>query len=551
MVNQDGGDKINVSVPQTSLNYDDLFIDFSAGIEEGPLSVENLAPGEYAFKVTSNNDCSTTIPFTIGEPAPVSAEASYLPISCNGGTTTVTLTGKGGNSDGVYTFKKGSNEPVLDIVDPQDDGYSTNNVFTGLGAGEHTFYVKDANGCEGQVTVNITEPKELVATATAKLTGECNSNTWLVTVAAESGTGKYTGIGDFEANDPGTYTYPVTDEFGCLAEAELTLTPPPALEVFEKITNVSCNGLSDGKIGLSVLGGTPFLDVNNKPFYTYEWSGEGTVADADSQTGLAAGTYTVTVTDSRGCVVVIDDPAIDITQPDKLFVAIEQTPILCHGGCSEVTITTITGGTAPYQYDEMDCLPANAEPYLFTISDANGCELTTEINITEPPKLKANAEATTICFGELSTATVTAMGGTKPYEFTNLDTEESNETGIFSDLGAGEHNFSVKDGNGCEAVASVIVVEPAEFSLAAEIVSGECDSEGTISIEVIGGEPEFSYFWGNADGPLEGENESTIKPESGDYWVTVTDGNGCKQSLGPDHHFPSNAHHGDRNSDTR
>jgi hypothetical protein len=81
----------------------------------------------------------------------------------------------------------------------------------------------------------------------------------------------------------GTYTFTVTDSKGCTATTSVTITQPPPITTTQAVTNVTCNGASNGSVVITPGGGTPGYTIT------------------PAQTGLAAGTYTFTVTDSKGC----------------------------------------------------------------------------------------------------------------------------------------------------------------------------------------------------------------------------------------------------------
>jgi hypothetical protein len=119
---------------------------------------------------------------------------------CNGGTSTVTVTGNGGT--GPYT--------------------GTGN-FT-VSAGTHSYTVTDANGCTATTSITVTQPTTLTAgsTATSIL---CNGGTATVTVTSAGGTGPYTGTGNFTVS-AGTHSYTVTDANGCTATTSIIVTQP-------------------------------------------------------------------------------------------------------------------------------------------------------------------------------------------------------------------------------------------------------------------------------------------------------------------------------------
>src|SRR5206468_4146027 len=137
---------------------------------------------------------------------------------------------------------------------------------------------------------------------------------------------------------PGSYSVTVTDAKGCTASQSVTIAQPAAaLAVGETHVDVSCFGGSTGSIDLTVTGGTP-------P-YTYLWSDGAT---SEGLSDLAAGSYSVTVTDAKGCTA---PQSVTIAQPAAaLAVSETHVDVSCFGGSTGSIDLTVTGGTTPYTY---------------------------------------------------------------------------------------------------------------------------------------------------------------------------------------------------------
>src|SRR5213079_2309661 len=165
----------------------------------------------------------------------------------------------------------------------------------------------------------------------------------------------------------------------------------------------------------------------------------------------SAGTYSFTVTDSNSCTATTTGT---ITQPSSaLSASSSNTPILCNGGSSTVTVSA-TGGTPPYQ--GTGTANRSAGTYSYTVTDANGCTATTTGNITQPSALSASSSNTAIlCNGGSSTVTVNASGGTAPYS----------GTGTFS-RSAGTYSYTVTDANSCTATTTGNINQPSALTLA-------------------------------------------------------------------------------------
>ncbi|MDH7445152.1 SprB repeat-containing protein [Aquimarina sp. 2201CG14-23] len=296
-------------------------------------AIENgLGAATYTVTITDANGCTDTEMATITEPVTlVAATTVDSNVSCNGfsdGATTASATG--GTMPYTYVWNTGA----------------TNATNTGLMASTYTVTITDANGCTDTEMATITEPVTLVAATTVDANVSCNGlSDGATTASATGGTMPYTYVwntGATNATNTGlvasTYTVTITDANGCTDTEMATITEPVTLVAGTTVdANVSCNGLSDGATTASATGGT-------MP-YTYSWNTGGTSAQ---ETGLAAGTYTVTITDANGCT---DDASTSVTEPAVIVAAASvDNNISCNGDTDGQITGSGTGGTMPYTY---------------------------------------------------------------------------------------------------------------------------------------------------------------------------------------------------------
>lgn len=185
----------------------------------------------------------------------------------------------------------------------------------------------------------------------------------------------------------GSYTVTVVDENGCEATSSVTVSEPSVLDgTTDSTANALCAGDANGAIAVTVFGGTA-------P-YSYSWSNGATTDDI---TGLAAGSYTLTVTDSLGCTFV--SPAFTIDQPDSISVALDAlTDVACPDDTDGSISISVAGGTAPYSFlwdngaTTEDLSGLGVGSYTGTITDANGCVLVSPVlTITNTDSLPATA----------------------------------------------------------------------------------------------------------------------------------------------------------------
>ncbi|QQS29850.1 MAG: hypothetical protein IPM47_02515 [Sphingobacteriales bacterium] len=472
-----------------------------------------LAAGTYTVTVTDANGCTGTSSATVTQPAAaLSLSRTITNVLCFGNSTgAINLTVTGGTSP--YTYNWG--------------GGITTEDRTGLAAGTYTVTVTDTNGCTGTSSATVTQPAAALSLSTSVTNVLCFGNsTGAINLTVTGGTSPYTynwGGGvtteDRTGLAAGTYNVTVTDANNCTAVTSATVTQPAAaLSLSRTITNVLCFGNSTGAINLTVTGGT-------SP-YTYNWGGGITTED---RTGLAAGTYTVTVTDTNGCT---GTSSATVTQPAAaLSLSTSVTNVLCFGNSTGAINLTVSGGTSPYTYSwaggvtTEDRTGLAAGTYTVTVTDANNCTAVTSATVTQPAAgLSLSTSVTNVlCFGNSTGAiNLTVSGGTSPYTYSwagGVTTED--RTG----LAAGTYNVTVTDANNCTAVTSATVTQPAAaLSLSTIVTDVLCfgNSTGAINLTVTGGTSPYTYSWG---GGVTTEDRTGLA--AGTYNVTVTDANNC------------------------
>uniref|UniRef100_UPI0025EE4154 T9SS type A sorting domain-containing protein n=1 Tax=uncultured Chryseobacterium sp. TaxID=259322 RepID=UPI0025EE4154 len=316
---------------------------------------------------------------------------------CNGASNgAINLTPAGGTAP--YTFNWG--------------GGVTTEDRTGLAAGTYTVVITDANGCTATVNATVTQPTTLSAAVT-QTNVLCNGgSTGTATVTVTGGTAPYTYAwspsGGTAATatglSAGTYTVTVTDANGCTLTRTVTIIQSSAVSGTTVVTNVACNGASNGAINLTPAGGTA-------P-YTFNWGGGVTTED---RTGLAAGTYTVVITDANGCTATVN---ATVTQPTALTATTSQTNIACNGGSTGTATITVTGGTSPYTYSWSPSGGTGATAsglvagtYTVNVTDANGCTLSRTVTITQSAPVAAPTGAASQNFAPGSTLSALVVTG--------------------------------------------------------------------------------------------------------------------------------------------
>ncbi|WP_277012332.1 T9SS type A sorting domain-containing protein [Flavobacterium lindanitolerans] len=480
-------------------------------------TASGLAVGTYTVTVTDNNNCQVTRTFTINQPTALSAATGggKTDVSCNGGSNgTATVAPTGGTPPYTYSWSPSG---------------GTAATATGLAVGTYTVTVTDSNNCQVTRTFTINQPTALSAATGSKTDASCNGGAnGMATVTPTGGTPPYTyswtPSGGTAATATGlaagTYTVTVTDANNCQATRSFTINEPTALTATTSQNNTSCNGGANGTASVTVSGGTPG--------YTYSWSPSG--GTAATATGLAAGTYTVTITDANNCQITRN---FTITEPAILSATTSQINVSCNGGTNGSATVTVTGGTGAYSYawapsggTAATASGLAAGTYTVTAIDANNCQITTTVTITEPAVLSATtAQTNVLCNGGATgSATVTIAGGTGPYTYSWAPSGGTAATA--SGLATGIYTVTVTDANNCQLTRTFTITEPAVLSATTSQTNLSCNggTNGIAGVTVTGGTAPYTYSWA----PSGGTGATATGLAAGTYTVTITDANACQ-----------------------
>ncbi|HTL81199.1 MAG TPA: gliding motility-associated C-terminal domain-containing protein [Bacteroidia bacterium] len=472
-------------------------------------TANNLAAGSYTCTITDANGCNASAITTV--------------TSSGGPTTSVQSTTDEtcfGNTNGAATVSATGNGPFTYGWSPSGGSSATAN---NLGAGNYTVTITDNNGCVSAQTLTITEPTAITASATSTPTG-CAASTGTATTTASGGTGALTyawapsGGNAFTAINlaAGSYSCTVTDANGCSTVAITTVTSAggPTTSV-QSTTDETCFGNTNGAGTVTATGSGPF---------TYGWSPSG--GNAATATNLAAGNYTVTITDVNGCT---SAQTLAITEPTQLVSNPTEVDATC-GNTNGSADAVASGGTPGYTYLWSNSATTNSisniagGSYSVTVTDANGCTTTSTVTVgnTGAPTVTLASSATPSCFGSSNgTATVNASGGSSPYTYAWSPTGGTNATA--NNLAAGTYTVTVTGSDGCAQTQIVTLTQPTAVASTAGSTPESCGSnDGTAFVNASGGTPGYTYLWNNNS-----TNDTITGIATGSYSVTITDANGC------------------------
>lgn len=500
---------------------EEIIVDHTNYVEYA-VAIPNTTDDYFGFRLAHNGTTSVTdinIDDVYYEDIPpLTVSTSKVDILCFGnGDGSAEAIGEGGVPPYTYSWTPSG---------------ATTETINNLSGGQYTVTVTDAWNKTATATVTITEPTQLVSNLVHTPVSCNGQNNGSATVAPSGGVAPYTvlwsdnTIGNTKNNlSPGTYSVTIRDANHCVLTETFTITEPTVLtSVVSSQTNVSAYGGNDGSATITVTGGTA-------P-YTYAWSPSG--GTGDSASNLTAGTYTVLITDARGCTttqtVVITQPA-----PPYEIVLVSKEDISCNGANDGSITVNVTGGTAPYTYLWSTPLGGNSPSvsnlspgaYTLTVTDSDNSTLTETFTIIEPAVLTANTTKVDIgCSGQSNgTATVTAAGGTAPYTYL---WSNGMTTATATNLQAGSYSVTVTDAKGCTVNASVSITQGSLMTVLGTKTDISCygANDGSIVLNVTGGSSPYTYSWSNA-----ATSQSIANLIKGTYTVTVTDANNCSETV--------------------
>ncbi len=392
--------------------------------------------------------------------------------------------------------------------------------------------VEPYTGCAGDgysVVVNGTTYNEANPTGTEVLTNflGCDSTVAVTLVFNPTSTGSevYTGCqGDGysvtvngttynETNPTGTEV--LTNSLGCDSTVTITLTynnnPTPSITG----PSVFCNGSS-----FTLDAGTGYVD--------YDW---GTAGTGQTITTTVGGSYTVTVTDANGCTGVANTTVTEIT----LALDEVHTDETCDDSNDGTISLTPSGGTAPYNYNWSGGVSTgsfanglNEGTYTVTVTDGNGCTISTSVTITAPEPIVITLidSSPSNCLACDGAANISITGGSGNY---NINWSNGSTVEDPFDLCGGLNLVTVVDDQGCTGSLEVpISINGSTLVVDTIIVENatcvnECDGQAIALIS--GGQEPYAYQWdANAGGQT---TQTAFDLCAGSYSVTVTDADGC------------------------
>jgi len=474
-------------------------------------SISGQVAGTYTLTITDQQGCTKTASQEITQPDSISVSISTAQaLLCFGDSNgSLNSTASGGTSPYTYSWSNGAT--------------AANN--SSLIANTYLLTVTDANGCTGQQSSTLSEPAALTIQVDSMNHVNCfglsDGNIYTQAIGGTSPYAYSWSNGITTANNylllSDSYFLTITDTNGCETDSAFTITSPTEINSAFTLQHVTCFGLANGSAQTASSGGAGS--------YSYNWSnGAGTA----NNTTLTAGNYILTTTDGDGC---NRTDSIIITEPTQMTVGLTAQNNQCYGDSSGSILSSVVGGTQPYGYvwntgdTTSNAYQLTANTYSLTVTDSNGCEVDTSIQLSQPNPLSLSVDSLSniLCFGDSTGyVAVSSLGGTGSYSYIWSD---GNTLAIRNNLTVGSHDITVTDSNGCVSDTTVQLSEPAQMQLMVDSIQHlMCfeDSTGYISYASSGGITPHTLTWSNG---TSGNADSLLA--AGVYIITLTDSNGC------------------------
>lgn len=414
-------------------------------------TLSNIGAGNYTVVAKDGNNCADTLAVVVPVSADISLSLTPTQVLCNGGSNgAVAAVASGGSGTLAYLWSNAA----------------TTSSITGLSIGTYSVTVTDAVPCSVTATVTISQTASLSASGVETDKSCSDKNDGSIDVTVSGGKTPYTfnwsnSLGSAEdviGLNAGTYGVTVTDANSCTATLSKTIASPPALFAPATVVPVACFGQSTGTISISATGGNSG--------YTYLWA-DGSVGA--SRTNLPAGSYVLTLKDSKNCQ---KDTTIVVSQPAAaLSLSSTVTSVGCFGASTGAVDLSVTGGTSGYTYlwsnaaTTQDLTALAAGSYTVTVTDSKGCISTLNNVVTQPQKLAVTGVITdAVCTSNVRASNggiaLTVTGGTAAYTYSWTGTPTYSSTSMNpSAIPAGTYSVTVTDSKSCTATWSGIVKE--------------------------------------------------------------------------------------------
>ncbi len=473
--------------------------------------LSGLSSGTYSVTVFDGACASVIEDIQITEPTPIQITKNLTTPTC------------ADRLDGAIALNTaGGTSPYTHFWNDNSNFEDRNN----LAAGQYIVSIVDFNNCTFSDTIQLTAPDPLKILEEGRTNISCSSEEdGSIQSNIIGGTNPYfynwqNGMltPNLENLSDGNYELTVTDANGCNESKTFTIERPAPLNIqLDSIQNASCNGVNDGAIYVTAIGGTGE--------YAFNWSNGASRANNQN---IRSGKYNLTLTDGNGCEV---SDSFVVNAPPALSLGAAITSPTCIGSTDGAITLEVTGADVDtYRWNDST---TNADRvgimngiYSVTITDENGCVLDSIFRVEAPQAFNVNITTRPpSCFDSFDGSiqlNVSNQNGLPPsFEWSNNSTTQN-----LLDLKSDSYSATITDADGCQFVTDTIQLEaPDSISILVQKISPvQCANEasGSIEIEVFGGVPPYKFSWNTSD-----TTKSLFDVEAGLYRLAVLDENSC------------------------
>lgn len=472
-----------------------------------------LSAGTYGYTISDSNGCTFSSSLTITQPNEIITlidiiEQPTCPGSSDG---IVAVSSTGGTAPFTYEWSNGGEGPIQ------------NNLSAGL----YTITTTDSNNCKNVSDFELSDPEAIIIVLDSLSHVDCfgNMTGYIAISLAGGGTPPFdylwsngSTVNVLPELFAGDYSVTVSDNNNCAAVATYTINEPDSLTAVPiNLSDVLCFGDSTGYVEIMVNGGTA-------P-YEYTWS-NGYMGGAVND-GLAAGSYTVSITDANNCTA---STSFMIIEPAEFQLSLSSTNESFPGANDGSASASPTGGVMPYSYiwsndsTSQTITGLSAGNYSVTVTDANGCsnEASVIINAGDCDLMVTNTIVNASCFGaQDGSAAVSVSGGIEPYSYA---WDNGATDSLITMQSAGNYTLTITDNAACSFIISLSIDEPDSIQIMFDQVLPACPNEnsGSLTANVTGGTGPYQYLWTTGD-----TSNAIIDIPIGNYGLSITDANSC------------------------
>lgn len=463
-----------------------------------------------------------------------------------------------GADNGIITAATDNNlTNTIYYLYENSSGYITSGItsqdvlpFPNLSAGTYYIIVNDGGGCTGRSESCIIKDSTPFTYGFYIVNSSgCNSvSNGKIYITGLTGYEPYTyswsngqTTKDITGLTPNTYTVTVTDSTGCQVVDSATVSLVPTIGIGQVIPTAPSCYSNDGQITIVTTGGTaPFSYVgsNGQTLITFD--------ETFSLTGLSAGIYTITVTDSALCTTTTSQTLV--TPNGFTVVNVGVNGSTCNNTSGSLNPISIVGGQPPFVYtlvspsgnsnqitsnsSTFSFTNLSAGTYTLTISNGGPCIFTNTYTINNVEKYSVSNSITgsTCDLNNGSVRLILSSGGTSPYTYqlTGQPTiSNSSQTAVtFNNLFAGTYQYTVSDFTNCTQTGTILIPDTPSIDFVLSTTNASNINNGQINVYITSGPPPYTINWSNN---VNGQTGLTLTNLSaGTYSVTIIDDNGCQ-----------------------